>query len=122
MIQIVQNSINELTLNLTKLVTIENPFFLFCFIDTEANEKGCVVLDDYVLGCRSDKFNFIEPDNYDFKRAGFYNYEVYLQDNDINTDPENSISLLESGMIQVLGQENSVSYKPNISRKVYNDG
>lgn len=122
MIQIVQNSINEMTVTLTELVTIENPFFLFCFYDSEKNERGCVVLTDYILGCRADKFMLDEPNDFNFPRVGFYDYEVYLQDNGTNVDPSNSISLLESGRIQVIGQENSLTYDTNTARKVYQDG
>jgi hypothetical protein len=129
MILITKAATNEVILTLTEKVSIENPVFLFEFMDDMTREKFFFIASDTSEQTeRYNKFSIIEkadPDTLNGEvyllRPGFYTYTVREQESESNLDPEESGEIVEVGKVKVISIETPINkHSINDTTKVYN--
>lgn len=102
MILILKNQTNLITLTLTEKCTLVAPKFLFSFFNFISKETINIILADTSLFKeRYNRFTFIEPTTDSFTE-GFWEYKVYEQVSNSNTDPLLATTLVESGKMKVV--------------------
>lgn len=123
MLQVEKGKTNNLVTTVTELTTIENAFYLFEFINDQNNEKSYAVLrKETSPTCRFDSFTLIEPTDVSFEVAGYYSYNIYQQDNNLNLDPELSEGLVEKGRLKVIETESSgTEYENDNTSVIYGE-
>lgn len=96
---------------------------MFEFINDQNNEKSYAVLrKETSPTCRFDSFTLIEPTDVSFEVAGYYSYNIYQQDNNLNLDPELSEGLVEKGRLKVIETESSgTEYENDNTSVIYGE-
>lgn len=98
---------NVVVLTLTEKITINNPYYLFEFINNQTQQKYyCISADLSLYPDRYNKFNLIvvtgTPDSIDgeinIPLGDEYTYNVYEQSNNTNLDPT-GLTVVENGMM-----------------------
>lgn len=119
MITIIKNQANKVILTLKEKQTIENPDFLFEFVnDTEGvNDKKLFTATDISL--YSERYNeFVITDSttelpyqgqMNFSPVGYWSYTIYemAQGSPNDLDPDNALGILETGKVEVIDQSPS---------------
>ena len=113
----------KLIVTATELVTIENPFFLFGFLDEQNQIYQHIILEDSSLfKCRFNKFEFTEGVEITFPKTGFFTYRIWEQDNDTNLDPTFAGAMVEEGRLVVWDDDNQTpTYNNNEKPITYGD-
>lgn len=88
-------------LTLSELVTLESPFFLFVFKRRVPGRTLALVLSPESSTDRSDEFALDVDALFAGFETGQYTYDVYEQDNILNTDPANAGVRLEQGVMHL---------------------
>lgn len=121
MIVINKDQSNNIILTLRENTTIQEPYFLFEFISRDKLTTKMFISEDISLNtCRYNQFNIVENEIEDILNGtinlggGFYDYNVYQQDNDSNLNKDNTDKILEQGIVYVKGDYNDV-------KTTYND-
>jgi hypothetical protein len=107
-------------LTLTEKVTIANPKFLFSFINrvTEV-ETNLLLTDISAYKDRYNKFAVIEGSTFTLD-SGEYNYFVYAQTSNVNTNPLLANELVEEGLFKLLlGNIADTEYEVDLNEKIY---
>jgi hypothetical protein len=94
----------DIIVTLTELKTLNEPYYLFVFTHITTKEVVTFIKsesDD--LSDFTDRFNkFSVPSTvFEDKPVGQYEYQVYEQESDSNTDPDNTTSLIEVGKAEL---------------------
>ena len=122
---IIKNSNSVLVFTLSEKVTLTNPYYLFSLKgQTEMNPINFIVADtsDYIE--RYNKFLVTETSGTQtltsgvvtLGDAGFYEYAIYEQTSSTNLEIVNTTSLLEIGLIKVVGPTGTVQAYDNQSK------
>lgn len=113
MIRIEKNSANTVVLTLTENQTITNPDYLFEFTNDTTGEVKLFTASDQASTVEKPRFNeFIITDStvelpysgqMDFSPIGWWTYVVYemAQGSPNDLDPDNALSILETGKVDV---------------------
>ena len=120
-----KNSNSVLVFTLSEKVTLTNPYYLFSLKgQTEMNPINFIVADtsDYIE--RYNKFLVTETSGTQtltsgvvtLGDAGFYEYAIYEQTSSTNLEIVNTTSLLEIGLIKVVGPTGTVQAYDNQSK------
>ncbi len=120
-----KNSNSVLVFTLSEKVTLTNPYYLFSLKgQTEMNPINFIVADtsDYIE--RYNKFLVTETSGTQtltsgvvtLGDAGFYEYAIYEQTSSTNLEIVNTTSLLEIGLIKVVGTTGTVQAYDNQSK------
>jgi hypothetical protein len=125
MLQLTKGIENSVIVTLTESVTIDNPFFLFVFYNTERNEtlkKLFSSSDDQSTS--KERYNeFLLPSGFfSSSQVGQWSFEVYEQASSSNLD-ETQATKIETGIIQLSNAEATTvkKYTPEKqTKKVYN--
>jgi len=124
--QVIQKQSNSvLVFTLSEKVTLTNPVYLFSLKgQTEMNPINFIVTDtsDYIE--RYNKFLVTETSGTQtltsgvvtLGDAGFYEYAIYEQVSETNLEIVNTTSLLEIGLIKVVGTTGTVQAYDNQSK------
>jgi hypothetical protein len=90
-------------LTLTELVTIATPYYLFVFTHVTTKEEVIFVKaesdDESEYPQRYNQFTINAVELFEGKQPGEWHYKIYEQDNDTNTEPELSGTVLEYGKL-----------------------
>ena len=101
MLQITKGETKNWYLTLTEKVTVSPVYFLFSFTHRLTYTKTNVLLTDISsYPERYNKFTVIEGTTFDIY-SGEYDYKVYAQTSDTNTDPSLADELVEQGLLKV---------------------
>ena len=122
---VTKNSNSVLVFTLSEKVTLTNPYYLFSLKgQTEMNPINFIVEDtsDYIE--RYNKFLVTETSGTQtltsgvvtLGDAGFYEYAIYEQVSSTNLEIVNTTSLLEIGLIKVVGTTGTVQAYDNQSK------
>jgi hypothetical protein len=93
-------------ITVTELTTIQNPKYLFEFIEEQNDSKVYCILDN--ISTSTERFDeFVIEDGVDvtFPYNGFYTYKVYQQESTTNLDPLLADGLVEEGRAHVFEDE-----------------
>jgi len=114
MLQITKGETKNWYLTLTEKVTVSPVYFLFSFTHRLTYTKTNVLLTDISsYPERYNKFTVIEGTTFDIY-SGEYDYKVYAQTSDTNTDPDSANELVEEGVLKVNESEQpEVFYTPS---------
>lgn len=93
-------------LTLSELATIDNPYYLFVFERRVPGQSVAVVLQPDLSTDRIDSFALDVDAAFDGCDTGQYSYKVYEQESDTNTDPDNTGTEVEHGVMQLHPQVN----------------
>jgi len=127
MITITQGQVNTVYLSLKEKTTIDNPVYLFRFInEVTSQEKTCICADTSDYKYRYNLISIEENDTEDnvngvvkLDTAGFWQYIVYQQ-TDNNLSINNTGKEVERGRVRVIGTAGSnVEYSPTETWTVY---
>lgn len=123
MIEIYKNQVNEVYLTLKEKLTLQNPCYLFEFINEMSGEKVIFITggDISLYPSRYNKFLIVEDvaanqDLYsgiiNLKQTGFYYYKIYETaiTSPQNLSPSAATSILEEGRLEVIDTTNTNSY------------
>jgi hypothetical protein len=113
MIVIQQGQPNTVVLTLTEKCTLSAPVFLFEFSNDESKGKQYfIAADTSAFTYRYNQFVITEksdPDNLQgevsLPLSGYYHYTIYEQSSATNLDPNNTVSIVETGKVKVIGTE-----------------
>lgn len=94
----------DIIVTLSENVTLDEPYYLFVFMHITTKEEVVfikAVSDD--LSEFQDRFNkfSVLASVFEDKPVGQYEYRVYEQESDSNTDPDNTTSLIEVGKAEL---------------------
>lgn len=111
---------------LTELVTITNPYYLFVF--THVETKAVVTdiwhesQDESPYPQRYNQFNMLVSELFDGKPTGEWHYVVCQQSDPGNTDPDQSLGVIERGkmILQRTTEFEYDMYDQSQSYKAYN--
>lgn len=91
-----------MVITVTELTTIQNPKYLFEFIEEQSDDKVYCILENISTATeRFDEFVLVDSVDLTLPYAGFYSYKVYQQESDSNLNPELSDGLVEEGRAHV---------------------
>lgn len=94
------NSVNKMYLVCHDIATIEDPIYLFRFVNAQTQEQYLIELDNLAIGnSRFDLFELALPDDLDLP-AGMYHYHVY-QSEEENDENFEGMPELASGRVDV---------------------
>lgn len=126
MLKITQSSINEITVTLTELCVLSNPYYLFKLECQQTKQLFYFIGTDVSLF--KDRYNkFLVEEKVSpnpllgevyLNLKGFYNYTVYEQASSTNLDPSLSGGIVEKGILKVFGTDR-VSYKHTPEETTY---
>lgn len=93
--------------------------YLFYLTHRQTNKKYAFNLDNVSIKTdRYDKF-YVDETRYNFLE-GEYEYIIYENSSSNNTNPDNTIKLLEKGILKVYSDNpTTTEYSPNLIEKVY---
>jgi hypothetical protein len=104
MILIRKGESNNICLTLKEKCELDNPIFLFRFVDdVDKTEYACIVEDISIYKDRYNEFIFIEGTTATLVNRGFYHYYIYEQESENNLD-YTLANLVESGKLMVVGE------------------
>ncbi len=125
MLEIVRSSTSQnIILTLTELVTINNPYYLFVFTNlltkTEIKFIKSYASDLSSFKYRYNKFEIDPSVLFASVDRGLYNYVVYEQASDTNTDPT-GLNAIEYGKMRLKDTELEFEeYNQAVNYKAYN--
>ncbi len=128
MILINRNTSNTICLTLNEKRTIEDPYYIFNFVNDQTNVSTVFYTANLSINRdRYDMFNITETSTEDLSighvelSEGFYHYYIY-QSAIYTLDLTLVGSLMESGKVKVLGTTTEYVFEPtyNTTTKVYN--
>ena len=103
MLLIQRNGTTPLIVTVTELTTIANPNYLFEFIHEQSfKEYYCVLNNISTATPRFDEFLLIDGVDVNFDYNGYYIYNIYEQQSPGNLDPNNTVSMVETGRAEVI--------------------
>lgn len=86
----------------TELTTIQNPKYLFEFIEEQSDDHVYCILENVSTAIeRFDEFVLVDGVDVTFPYTGFYSYKIYQQESDINLNPELSQGIVEEGRAHI---------------------
>lgn len=89
-------------ITVTELTTIQNPKYLFEFIEEQSDDKVYCILENVSTATeRFDEFVIVDGVDVTFPYSGFYSYKVYQQASDSNLNPDLSDGLVEEGRAHI---------------------
>lgn len=93
-------------ITVTELTTIQNPKYLFEFIEEQSDDKVYCILENVSTATeRFDEFVIVDGVDVTFPYSGFYSYKVYQQESDSNLNPDLSDGLVEEGRAHIYEEE-----------------
>lgn len=115
-----------LIVTLNELKTLADPYYLFVFTHGTTNRQVSFIagedLSPYLE--RYNKFEINTAAVFLGEPIGEWHYEVYEQEDDLNTDPANATGLVETGKLYLLNIEEFeyVQYNSSTTFKTYDGG
>lgn len=112
---ITKGQANTLVFTLTEKVTLTNPVFLFELASPEGTLIYFLSADTSSYPTRYNRFTITEGTNSPLNgqivctTAGQYNYRIWEQTSSSNLDPANTTTLLEEGIIEVIGSSQTIA-------------
>lgn len=105
----------------SELQTLNNPYWLFEFIDEQSQQSVTCILPNISTSIsRYDEFQITDGVDVTFPYAGFYTYKIYEQDNDVNLDPELATSLCEEGRAHIYEDDSPANeYDQTLTNYIY---
>lgn len=105
----------------TELTTIQNPKYLFEFIEEQSDDKVYCILENVSTATtRYDEFVIEDGVDVEFPYTGFYTYKIYQQTSAVNLDPKLSQGLVEEGRAHVYEDESpSAEYDTTLTNYIY---
>jgi hypothetical protein len=122
---------NTLVFTLSEKQTLTSPYFLFRFINKITNESNtCIASDTSSYTYRYNQFVITESGSenrtagtLELRPTGEWIYEVYEQSSASNLDFAAAGSLLETGMVRVIGTDTTnYRHTKDNTNKVYGTG
>lgn len=105
MIYLTKGDTSEIILTLKEKQTLASPNYLFRFIHRSLNtEVRFVILNAADTSEHKDRFNqfsIVTNDYFETKEAGEWEYYIYEQVSNSNTNPSNATGLLEQGIMRL---------------------
>jgi hypothetical protein len=99
-----QASSNTCVFTLKEKQTLTSPYFLFeLYCEVSEQTYYFISTDISSYTDRYNKFTIVEPTNVVLSVAGQYNYRIFEQSSNTNLNPSLATTLLESGIIKVVG-------------------
>lgn len=93
-------------ITVTELTTIQNPKYLFEFIEEQSDDKVYCILENVSTATeRFDEFVIVDGVDVTFPYNGFYSYKVFQQESDSNLNPDLSDGLVEEGRAHIYEEE-----------------
>ena len=108
-------------ITVTELTTIQNPKYLFEFIEEQSDDKVYCILENVSTATeRFDEFVIVDGVDVTFPYNGFYSYKVYQQASDSNLNPDLSDGLVEEGRAHIYEEESpSGEYDTIFTNNIY---
>lgn len=118
-IDLTPNSSNQMFTNVSDMVTISNPYFLWRFYNEETKGESLLYITNQTpLNDRYDRFDITLPTDVDLNE-GKYRFYVYQNDNNVDVDYDN-MTLLREGVLTVVTSFNADTYyEPTGTDKYY---
>lgn len=120
MITVVKGQDQEIVYTATELAVLNNPYFLFTCVNSVTNDKVSFVATNTSETKRYDKSS-ISSSVFADSEPGLWNYKIYEQASDTNTDPE-GLNEVEDGYINLVRENDPEvkTYSTNNQYKAYN--
>ena len=112
MILITRGAANTIILSLAEKITLSSPKYLFRFVnELSHSENSCIASDTSGYTYRYNQFTITESTTesrttgtLNLSPPGQWRYYIYEQSSSSNLDYINASSLLETGMVRVIGE------------------
>ena len=114
------DSVNKMYLVCHDIATIEDPIYLWRFVNAQTKEEHLIELDNLAIGnSRFDLFELALPDDLDLV-AGMYEYHVYQSEEEDDVDFADMLELANGRVDVTADYTENETYEPNAgSDEVY---
>lgn len=109
---LIPNSVNKMYLVCHDIATVEDPIYLWRFVNAQTDEEHLIELDNLAIGnSRFDLFELALPDDLDLT-AGMYRYHVYQSETEDDEDFNDMLELASGRVDVAIDYTENENYEP----------